>query len=215
MTTLYWSGGPVQARLYHAPSVPEADVKAAVGILDEFRSQCQRLWFAFNGMINGRPLALQQWRQRNAGRHNRLSVGTQFPDQEQSTGRSTIAGISIGELLDAMTDGGEFERLNAKAMLVFIDVLWGESTRGKIADVLQVAVRDVKCDLMADLHRLRNLIIHQSDKAKRAYVDKATLLPQIWTIDPDEVVITASMLPALMEQLNALHVHVGVDGTEW
>ena len=108
-----------------------------------------------------------------------------------------------------MVDGGEFEQLNAKALLVFIDVLWEESTRDRIANVLYVAKKDVKCDLMADLHRLRNLIVHQSDKAKQDYVQKATFLPQIWTIAPDEVIITASMLQALMEQLNAIQVRVG------
>ena len=68
---------------------------------------------------------------------------------------------------------------------------------------------EVKCQLLADLRRLRNLIIHRSEDAKRSYVDKAALLPQIWNIDPDNVVITGSMLHALIEQLNAIRVHIG------
>ena len=209
MMTLYWTNGPAQVSLCHEQSVTSADADTAIGVLEAFRLQCQRLWFAFDGMVNGRPLALQQWQQREAGRHNTFSAGTQFPDQEQSLGRSTIARIPIGELPDAMADGGEFELLNAKAMLVFIDVLWEESTRRGIADSLQVGKDDVKSSLMADLHRLRNLIVHRSESAKRDYVEKVTFLPQIWAIDPDNVCITAPMLRALMEQLNALHVDVG------
>ena len=209
MAKLFWTEGPAKIRLYHTPSISTVDSMAAVRILDDFRAQCQRLWFAFNGMINGRSLSLQRFRQLEVSKHNKLSVGTQFPEQEQSIGRSTIAEIPFGELLDAMADGGEFEQLNTKALLVFIDVLWEETTRDKIADVLHVEKQDVKCDLLGDIHRLRNLIIHQSEKAKQDYVRKTQLLPRIWTIDPDDVIITASMLHALMEQLNSMHVHVG------
>ncbi len=108
-----------------------------------------------------------------------------------------------------MADGGEFEQLNTLALLVFIDTLWEESTRRKVADLLRVKNRDVKCDLFADLHRLRNLVIHRSEKARQEYLEKATLLTEIWTIDPDDVVITASMVQALMEQINAMRVHIG------
>lgn len=211
MPDLYWTSGPARMRLYHDPDLPEATAKEAVSILDDFRSQCQRLWFAFDGLINGRPLALQRFQEMNPSQINTVSVGSQFPDQEQSLGKSTFAQMNFGDLLDAMAEGGEFEQLNAKAYVVFIATLWEDSVRQRIADVLQVGKRDVKCDLLADLHRLRNLIIHQSEKAKRDYVEKTTLLPQIWTIDTDNVSITASMVQTLIEQLNALQVYAGPD----
>ena len=87
--------------------------------------------------------------------------------------------------------------------------LWEESTRYEIAALLNVNKKDVKCDLFADLRLIRNLIVHKSEKAKRDYLKKARLLPEIWEINPDDPVITASMVQALMEQLNAMHVHVG------
>lgn len=188
--------------------MPESKAEEAVQLLDDYRSQCQRLWFAFSGLINGRPLAIERWRQQKVASYNRLSVGTQFPDQDQSLGKSTFVQITFGDLFEAMADGGEFEQLNAKAYLVFVDALWEDSTRKRIAEVLQVKKCEVKCQLLADLRRLRNLIIHQSEDAKRSYLDKATLLPQIWNIDPDNVVITASMLHALIEQLNAIRVDI-------
>ncbi len=208
MSELYWTGGPAQIRLFHAPSILEANAIEAVRILEDFRSQCQRLWFAFDGMINGRPLMVHRWQEQNVARHNRLSVGTKFPDQEQAVGESTFAQITFGELLNSMAVGGEFEQLNAKAYLVFIDALWEDSVRSRIADILQVKEREVKCDLMADLRRLRNLMLHRSKKAKQDYIEKATLLPKLWDIHPDDVIITASMLQAFIEQLNAMCVHV-------
>ena len=208
MAELYWTGGPAQVRLYHAPTTPRVQVVESVRLLEDFRSQCQRLWFAFDGMVNGRPLALERLRELKAGRHNRVSVGTQFPDQDQSIGKSTFAQITVGELFDAMASGGEFEQLNVKALLVFIDALWENSIRKRIADTLQVHKRDVKCELMADLRRFRNLLLYGSQKAKRSYVQRATLLPQIWDVDPDNVVVTGSMLQALVEQLNAIRVNV-------
>lgn len=208
MSELYWTAGPAQIKLFHASSIPEANAIEAVRILEDFRSQCQRLWFAFDGMINGRPLMVQRWQEQKVARHNKLFVGTQFPGQDQAVGKSTFAQITFGELLDSMAKGGEFERLNAKAYLVFIDALWEDSVRSRIADILQVNERDVKCDLLADLRRLRNLMLHRSEKAKQDYVEKATLLPKFWDINPDDVIVTAPMLQAFIEQLNAMHVHV-------
>ena len=208
VSELYWTGGPAQIRVSYASPTSEADSIETQQILEDFRSQCQWLWFAFDGMINGRPLMLERWRQQKVARHSRLFVGTQFPEQEQSVGKSTFAQITFGELLDSMAAGGEFERLNAKAYLVFIDALWEDSARKHIANVLQVKERDVKCDLLADLRRLRNLMLHRSEKAKQDYVEKATLLPQIWDINPDDVIITSPMLQAFIEQLSAIHVHV-------
>ena len=209
MTDLYWTDGPAVVKLFHPTSIPQAHATKSVRILEDFRLQCQRIWFAFNGMTNGRSLARERWSNLSVGRHNTVSVGTQFPDAIQSIGKSTFARITFGELMDAMVDGGEFEQLNTKAFLVFIDALWEDSARKRIADTLHVKKRDIKCDLMADVRRLRNLMLHQSEDAKSSYATKAAFLPRIWTIDPDNVVVTGAMLQALIEQLNAIQVHVG------
>ena len=209
MSTLYWENGPARVSMCHGQLADEADANAALGMLENYRSQCHRLWFAFAWGKLLQDMALHRFKETGVQRHNRLSVGTQFPDQEQSRGSSTIARITFGELFDATADGGEFEQLNAKAFVVFADTLWGESSRRGIADALHVKGNDVTSQLMGDLHLLRNLMMHQREDAKRQYVQRAKLLSRFWTIDPDNVVITASMLHALMEQLNALHVHVG------
>lgn len=107
-----------------------------------------------------------------------------------------------------MASGGEFEQLNTKASVVFIYALWEDGIRAKVADLLGVDKSDVRCALMGDLGLIRNVIIHQSKKAKRDYKLKASFLPQIWEIDPDDVIITSSMLQTLFEQLNAIQVNI-------
>ena len=144
-----------------------------------------------------------------AGRQNKLFVGTQFPDGEQSIGESTIAQITFGDLLEAMADGGEFDQLNIQAFLVFVYTLWEESTRHRIAALLHVKKCKVKCDLFGDLRLIRNSIVHKSEETRVEYCKKAILIPELWPSYPNDETFTASMVQALMEQLKAVQVYVG------
>lgn len=208
MNGLYWTNGPMRVRIKHSASTPEADARSALRVLDEFRVQCQRLYVAFHGTVNGRSLMLEYWRGQNASRSNKLSIGTQLPDGEQRIGMSTIAEINFGELFDGMIDGGEFDQLGTKAMLVFMYTLWEETTRGNIADALHVKRSQVRCDLMGDMRHLRNFMVHPSENTKREYARGAVFLPKIWPEFPEDPTITASMVHALMEQLNAIFVEI-------
>lgn len=211
MNGLYWTNGPMRVRIKHSADTPEANVTASIRVLDEFRFQCQRLYVAFNGMVNGRSRMLEHWQGQNVSRSNNLSIGTQFPDGEQRIGMSTIAVITFGEFFDGMVDGGEFDQLSTKAMLVFIYTLWEETTRGNIADTLQVKRSQVRCDLMGDMRHLRNFIVHPSEKTKQEYARGAAFLPEIWPAFPEDGTISASMVHALMEQLNAIIVEIHED----
>ena len=203
---LYWTHGPMRVRIKHSSDALESEARGAVKALEEFRYQCQRLYVAFSGMVNGRSRMLEYWQGQNVSRSNSLSIGTGFPDGEQSIGTSTIARVTFGELFDGMIDGGEFDQLSSKAMLVFMYSLWEETTRGKIADALRVKRSKVRCDLMGDMRHLRNFIVHPSAKTKQDYVNGAIFLPAIWPTFPEDVSITGSMLHSFMEQLNAINV---------
>ena len=51
----YWSGGPGRVRLLHAPGAfPSDDLAQAMGILEDFRAECHKGYFASNGLLNGR-----------------------------------------------------------------------------------------------------------------------------------------------------------------
>ena len=208
MGGLYWTNGPMRVGIKHYSDTPEANVSAAIKMLEDFRFRCQRLYVAFDGLVNGRPRMLEYWRQQKVSRNNKLTMGTQFPNGEQSIGRSTIAEVTFGELFDGMTDGGEFDQLSTKALLVFMYSLWEETIRGNIADALQVKRCRVRCDLMGDLRHVRNFVVHHHEGTKQDYVGGAKLLPQIWPTFPDDEKITAKMLHGFMEQLNAIIVEI-------
>ena len=190
MKGLYWTNGPMRVRIKHSDGMLEADVRSAIRVLDEFRFQCQRLYVAFDGMVNGRSLMLGYWQGLSVSRNNKFSMGSQLPPGEQRIGMSTNAEITFGELSDGMIDGGEFDQLGTKAMLVFMYTLWEETTRDNIADALQVKRSRVRCDLMGDMRHLRNFIVHPSEKTKQEYARRATFLPELWPEFPEDGTIT-------------------------
>lgn len=205
---LYWKGGPFQVSLYHNPATPRRAVTGAVAILETFCAECHKQYFAFNGMINGRQLAYERFKSIITSRDNKISVGTAFPDAEQLPGKSTIAYMSQGELLKGLEKGGEFENQHAKALVVFMYHLWDENFRNRIADIISVPKRQVKCALMGDIRRVRHLIIHKNSVVPQNFSAKLELLSQIWDLEPGELIITEKMVHSLMEQINAIHVQI-------
>ena len=207
---LYWRGGPFRTSILCWPERQQHQIDKAIAILDEFRSTCQKQFIAFEPTVNGRPMAYERFSKQVKPEHrgNRFSVGTGFPDAEQLPGRSTIANITIGELLEGLKMGGDFDNQHAKAVIVFIYHLWDESYRVRIADSLGVKPCKVTCDLMGDLREIRNAIIHNSSIIEEKTLQKLKFLLGIWRIESAELVVTGTMLHALMEQLNAIRVDI-------
>lgn len=209
---LYWEGGSFRVRLYHNPNTPRHAVDTAVSILDEFRADCQKQYMAFNGVVNGRQLAYERFRRimTPEDKDKGFSVGSAPPDAEQSPGKSIIAHMSQGELLEGLKEGGEFENQHAKALLVLIYHRWCENFRKRIADIMSVPPNQVECDLMGDIRRVRNLIIHENSVIPRNFPTKLELLPEIesWSLEPGELTITEKMVHSLMEQINAIRVRI-------
>ena len=138
-------------------------------------------------------------------------IGTGFPESEQSPGRSTIVQMSQKEFLEALREGGEFERQHAKAFVVFVYHSWDEYFRQRIARLMSVSQSQVECTLMGDIRQVRNLIIHKKSLVPRNFSTKLTLLSQIWDLEPGDLKITEKMLHSFMEQLNAIRVEVNPD----
>ena len=207
---LYWTGGLFRTSILCWPKRQQHQIDKAIAILDEFRSACQKQFIAFEPTINGRPMAYERFSKQLNPEHrdNRFSVGAGLPDAEQLPGRSTIASITQGELLEGLKKGGDFDNQHAKAVIVFIYHLWDESYRVRIADSLGVKPCKVTCDLMGDLREIRNAIIHNSSIIEEKTLQKLKFLLGIWQIESAELVVTGTMLHALMEQLNAIRVDI-------
>ena len=205
---LYWKGGPFRVRLYHNPATPRCAVAGAVAILEKFLAECHKQYFAFNGVINGKQLAYERFKSIITSKDNKISFGTAFPDAEQLPGKSSIAHISQGELLKGLKKGGEFENQHAKALVVFMYHLWDENFRNRIAKIISVPKRQVKCALMGDIRQVRHLIIHKNSVVPQNFSAKLEFLSQIWDLEPRELTITEKMVHSLMEQINAIRVQI-------
>lgn len=211
---LYWHGGTFWAVLRCGSN--QKGTRDAMAAIDEFRSACHQQYFAFNSHINGRSWAYENWTQQldPTNVDGQISVGTAFPNAPQLPGRSTIAWIGEKQLLAGLKEGGEFENQHAKALVVFLFHLWEEMYRKKIAGVLSVEKDQVKCTLMGELRRVRNIIVHDNAVLPEDFVRryKLKMLPQIWNLPPGELRITQKMVHAMMEQINGLLVEVASAG---
>ena len=205
----YWSGGPFRVTVGHPPGVfSSAAVAKAEAVLKEFRAECQKAYFAFNGTLNGRRGASIKYKQIATRRAAHVFTGSVFPDAQQRPGRSTIAKLTQGELLDALAEGGDFEDMQNRALLVMLYHRWDEWYRHRAAKALGVAKDDIRCALMGEVRLLRNVIVHKNGIVSERF--QAPLLSLIWgSIPSGYLVITDNMVYALMEQLNAIRVDAG------
>ena len=209
---LYWIGGPFHTGFEtQKGQFAESVLRGVVNLLDEYRNACQQQYIAFNGVCNGRNLAYERFKSSvdPASMDNTISVGTAFPDSGQSPGASTIASISIREFLRGLKQNGDFENQHAKAFLVFIYHLWDERYRPAIGKLLSVdPKKQVLCDLMGDLRRVRNLIIHNDSIVPKGFANRLTMLQEIWNLQRGELKLTENMIHSLMEQINAIRVNI-------
>ena len=119
------------------------------------------------------------------------------------------ARVPLGEVLDAFSADGEFEKTYAKAFVVFTYQLWEEFARPKIADALGVKHDDVASDLMGEWRHLRNLLVHPSKENEQTYFKNAKLLAKIpGGLRPGNPEVKADLVFPMMGYLNSLHVIV-------
>ena len=216
----YWSGGPSRVRFKHAPGAfPPEDLAKATEVLEDFRAECHKTYFAFNGLLNGRLVILERYKEilnyadiltgpEGPGPERRIAAAPTLPDGEEKPGKSTTAVLTQGQILASFAKGGEVEDMQNKALLVMLYQRWDEWYRHRIAKELGLEKNKVRCSLMGEVRQLRNVVIHDNGVVPEGF--SAPLLSRIWSgIPPGFLVITDEMVTALTEQLNAVLVEVG------
>ena len=128
---------------------------------------------------------------------------------------SVFVRIPAEKVLEAFSDDGEFERLYAKAFVVFTFQIWDEVTRPKIATALKVEPDHIEANLMGDWRHLRNWLIHRTKRAERDYFDKAGMLVHLLGSQPNEPSLTAEKVFILMQHLNRMSVEVNPHSVEF
>ena len=207
---LYWRGGEFQRRIQCPRSISYDEADKALGIIGEFRSNCQKQSIIFDIARIAKAEWLKAYKPmfENSKEDNTTFFGTVPPDAPQSLGKSTTSSILDKDLLEMLKAEGEFENQLSKQFIVFVYHLWDDNFRYKIADSLSISKNQVECDLMGDIRRIRNSIIHENSDIRQEDLNHLKILSQIWDLKPGELVISWKMIHALMEQINALFVKI-------
>lgn len=203
---LYWQEGEFQRRIQCPRSISHDAADKALGMIGEFFSNCEKQSIIVAIAAFGKHWSLKMLK--NSKDNNRTFFGTAPPDAPQSLGKSTISSILDKDLREMLKAEGEFENQLSKQFIVFVYHLWDDNFRYKIADSLSISKNQVECDLMGDIRRIRNSIIHENSDIRQEDLNHLKILSQIWDLKLGELVISWKMIHSLMEQINALYVKI-------
>ena len=200
-----WPGGTLTLRCIGIPRVSEeanAEIKAT---MQQFSSDCQMMfiWFA---AILGSQDAMRNHLEHIADQDGPFTINTYRPDGRVD---SVLARVPVDSVIEAFTGAGDFERLYAKAFVVFTYQTWEEVTRPKLARALRVEKPGhIASDLMGDWRHLRNWLVHCTETTESDFFGKAKTLPQILNMRPGDPSLTANGVATLMRHLNHMQVDV-------
>ena len=206
-----WPGGMLTLRYTGIPTVTEEAQDEIQNIMQQFSADCQMMLIWFVGVLNSRG-AIRHHLDVLAQRDEPLTVSSLRPDGRVE---SVFAQVPIEKVIDAFSDAGEFERLYAKAFVVFTFQVWEEVTRPKIATALKVEPNHVASSLLGEWRHLRNWLIHRTKEAERDYFDKAKTLVQLLGSRPNEPSLTSDNVFGLMQYLNHMDVEVNPHSVEF
>ena len=206
-----WPGGILTLRYTGIPAVTEEARDEIQNIMQQFSADCQMMLIWFVGVLNSRG-AIQRRLDVLAQREEPLTINSLRPDGRVE---SVFARMPAAKVIEAFSDAGAFERLYAKAFVVFTFQIWEEVARPKIATALKVEPEHIDAKLMGDWRHLRNWLVHRTKKAERDYFDKAGMLVRLLGSQPNEPSLTAYRVFILMQHLNRMSVEVNPHSVEF
>ena len=173
--------------------------------MQQFSSDCQMMMVWFAGIL-GSQSAMRSHLNDVAAQDEPFTINTYRPDGRVD---SILARVPVDSVVEAFAEAGDFERLYAKAFVVFTYQIWEEVTRPKIAEALKVEEPEhVKTDLMGDWRHLRNWLVHRNKKTENDYFNKARTLSHALDMQPGDPSLTANGVATLMQHLNHMQVDV-------
>ena len=200
-----WPGGMLTLRCIGIPKISEEAKTEIKNTMQQFSSDCQMMlvWFA---AILGSQNAMRNHLNHIAEQDEPFTINTYRPDGRVD---SVLARVPVDSVIEAFNEAGDFERLYAKAFVVFTYQIWEEVARPKIAMALKVEKPDqITADLMGDWRHLRNWLVHRTQTAQSEFFRKAKTLPQILNVQPGDPGLTANGVATLMQHLNHMQVDV-------
>ena len=139
-----------------------------------------------------------------------LTIAMSDPEDYEYDGlRAMDIVVPKERVLEAFSNGGDFEHLYGKAFVTFVYHIWDEFSRPAIAEALGLKCnRNVATELMGDWRRLRNWLVHQHQTSEDDYFDKATILTGVLDLQRGQPKISAKMVFELAARLNVIEVRV-------
>ncbi len=127
-----WPGGTLTLRYTGIPKDSEEARAEIQHIMQEFSADCQMMLIWFAGILGSQD-AMRRHLDSIAERAEPFTINTYRPDGRV---QSVLARVPLEKVIDAFSTAGEFERLYAKAFVVFIYQVWEEVARPRIATAL-------------------------------------------------------------------------------
>lgn len=200
-----WPGGTLTLKCIGIPKISEEANAEIKSTMQQFSSDCQMMLVWFMATL-GSQNAMRNHLKSIAEQDEPFTINTYRPDGRVD---SVLAQVPVNSAIEAFSKSGDFERLYAKAFIVFTYQTWEEVARPKIATALKVEEPGhINADLMGDLRHLRNWLLHRTNKAESDFFSKAKTLPQLLDMQRGNPSLTASGVAKLMQHLNHMQVEV-------
>ena len=214
MFQIGWPGGTMTLRCAGVPPITEKGMDDIKSVMQQFSSDCQMMLVWFSAVL-GSQHAMRSHLAGIAEHDEPFTIHSYRPDGRPE---SVLASVPVADAVAAFEEAGKFERLYARAFVVFVYQSWEHAIRPSMAAVLQVAnVNDIKSDLMGELRCLRNWLIHPiaNSDAEAKFFAEAPVLQRALGMKRGEPSLTAGKVAVLMQYLNNMQVDVSSDGAEF
>lgn len=207
-----WPSGVLTLKCIGVPKISEEAKSEIKNTMEQFSSDCQMMLIWFLATL-GSQNAMRNHLNHIAEQDEPFTINTYRPDGRVD---SVLARVPVNSVIEAFSEAGDFERLYAKAFVVFTYQTWEEVARPKIAAALKVEKPGhITSDLMGDWRHLRNWLVHRTNTTENDFFTKAKTLPKILNMQPGDPGLTANGVATLMQHLNHMQVDVNPRSLEF
>ena len=211
LISIAWNAGTLHVQYVGLAEVSKLAVDTVSDSMWQFATECQLMVILYASILEHQT-AIRDRLGRSGDRATILSISEVNFD---GTLRALWAQSPLGKVMDAFSPTGDFEKIFAKAFVLFAYQLWEQTTRPTIAQALGVGQNDVGSDLMGEWRYLRNWLVHPEEKTRAAYFENADMLARVLeSLQEGNPEVTARNVFPLMGYLNSLHVIVNPNGLD-
>ena len=172
--------------------------------LEAFIDKCHADFICFVAAMAGAQAAQQAWSKAPQETVRIIAVAG------DGTRQAIQTSVSSKEAAELFTTEGQFEKLQAKALVTAIFTHWEGVTRPAIASLLNLDSSGVvQSELMHQWRLLRNWLVHEGKQdAEKQYFERASDMVELLGSQPGQPEITGVGVTKLIGKLRALAVLV-------